>query len=279
MTMLQEIAPRHLDNQYHSVPMGPGAKICVFRDRDVLVSLREESVILPDWELLKDDIIRSVYLFSVDEQPYFLAELREDAALPEGYMFDNVRSHRKLKPKYTVYAEMTAWHLYIWYRDNRFCGRCGHPTVHDGKQRMLACPDCGNMIFPKICPAVIVGVTNGDHILLTKYSNRSHKNYALIAGFIEIGETAEETVQREVFEEAGVHVKNIRYWNTQPWGIDSDLLLGYFADLDGSAEITMDREELAVAGWYHRDEMDIPADDVSLTNDMIRAFIENRYPH
>jgi len=276
--MLQEIEPRHLDNQYHPVPMGPGAKICVFRDQNVLVSRREESVILPDWELLKDDIVKSVYLFSVDEQPYFLAALREDALLPEGYMFDNVRSHRKLKPKYTVYAEMTAWHLYIWYRDNCFCGRCGHPTVHDQKLRMLSCPDCGNMIFPKICPAIIVGVINGDYILLTKYSNRAHKNYALIAGFTEIGETAEDTVRREVFEEAGVHVKNIRYWNTQPWGIGSDLLLGYFADLDGSAEITMDREELSVAGWYHRDEMDIPADDVSLTNDMIRAFIENRYP-
>lgn len=276
--MLQEIEPRHLDNQYHPVPVGPGARICVFRDKDVLVSHREESVILPDWELLKDDIVRSVYLFSVDEEPYFLAELREDAVLPEGYMFDNVRSHRRLQPKYTVYAEMTAWHLYIWYRDNCFCGRCGHRTVHDGKLRMLSCPDCGNMIFPKICPAIIVGVINGDHILLTKYSGRAYKNYALIAGFTEIGETAEDTVRREVFEEAGVHVKNIRYWGTQPWGIDSDLLLGYFADLDGSAEITMDREELSVAGWFHRDEMDIPADDVSLTNDMIRAFIENRHP-
>ncbi|MBP3411011.1 MAG: NAD(+) diphosphatase, partial [Clostridia bacterium] len=168
--------------------------------------------------------------------------------------------------------------LYIWYRDNCFCGRCGHRTVHDGKLRMLSCPDCGNMIFPKICPAIIVGVINGDHILLTKYSGRAYKNYALIAGFTEIGETAEDTVRREVFEEAGVHVKNIRYWGTQPWGIDSDLLLGYFADLDGSSEIAMDREELSVAGWFHRDEMDIPADDVSLTNDMIRAFIENRHP-
>lgn len=277
--MLQEIEPRHLDNQYHPVPMGPGAKICVFRDRDVLASIQEDSIVLPDWELLKDDIVRSVYLFSVDAQPYFLAELRQDAVLPEGYMFDNVRSHRRLQPKYTVYAEMTAWHLYVWYRDNCFCGRCGHRTVHDGKQRMLSCPECGNLIFPKICPAVIVGVTNGDYILLTKYSGRAYKNYALIAGFTEIGETAEDTVRREVFEEAGVHVKNIRYWNTQPWGIDSDLLLGYFADLDGSDEITMDREELSVAGWFHRDEMDIPADDVSLTNDMIRAFIENRHPH
>lgn len=276
--MLQEIAPRHLDNQYHFAVPGPGSKICVFRDKDVLVSLREDQVFLPGYELLQDQIERSVYLFSVDDQPYFLAKLKDGAVLPEGFMFDNVRSHRKLKPKYTVYAEMTAWHLYMWYRDNQFCGRCGKPTRHDGKLRMLSCPDCGNMIFPKICPAIIVGVINGDKILLTKYSGREHKNYALIAGFTEIGETAEETVRREVMEEAGVQVKNIRYWHTQPWGIEADLLLGYFADLDGSAEIHMDRDELSLAGWYGRDEMDIAADDVSLTNDMIRAFIEDRYP-
>ena len=276
--MLQEIAPRHLDNQYHPREIGPGAKICAFREKSILVSLRDGEVLLPDWEQLKEDILRSVYLFSIDETPYFLAELAPDAHLPEGFAYDNVRSHRRLHPKYTVYAEMTAWHLYVWYRDNRFCGRCGQPTHHDGKMRMLSCPVCGNMIFPKICPAIIVGVTDGDRILLTKYSGREYKNYALIAGFTEIGETDEETVAREVFEETGVHVKNIRYWATQPWGIDTDLLLGYFAELDGSEDITMDREELSLAGWYHRDELQIPADDVSLTNDMIRAFIENRHP-
>jgi len=276
--MLQEIEPRHLYNQYHAQARSDADKICVFRGQDVLVRRLEDELHLPSRALLKDTIVRDVYLFSLDEQAFFLAELPEDSPLPEGYMFDNVRSHRKLRPKHSVYAEMTAWHLYIWYRDNRFCGRCGGFTVHDEKLRMLKCPACGNMIFPKICPAVIVGVINGDKILLTKYSGRAYANYALIAGFTEIGETAEDTVRREVFEEAGVHVKNIRYWTTQPWGIEADLLLGYFADLDGSAEITMDREELSLAGWYSRDEMDIPADDVSLTNDMIRAFIEDRYP-
>jgi len=275
--MLQEIAPRHLDNQFRRLDPEDTSVICVFKDNDVLCSIRNGDLYLPEYALLKDNILRMVYLFSVDETRYFLAETG-DKELPEGFAFDNVRSHRKLHPKHTVYAQMTAWHLYIWYRDNCFCGRCGHPTQHDQNLRMMKCPECGNMIFPKICPAVIVGVVNGDRILLTKYSNRGYKNYALIAGFTEIGETAEETVAREVFEEAGIHVKNITYWNTQPWGIDSDLLLGYFAQLDGSAEIHFDKNELALAGWYSREEMDIPADDVSLTNDMIRAFIENRHP-
>ncbi len=276
--MIQEIEPHHLFNQYRAREIGPGAKICAFRDRDVLCSRREDEVLLPDWEQLAGGVRRAVYLFSVDDTPYFLAELDGGFPLPEGFMYDGVRAHRGLSPRHTVYAEMTAWHLYVWYRDNRFCGRCGRPTVHDGKLRMLSCPACGNMIFPKICPAVIVAVTDGDRILLTKYSGRAYKNYALIAGFTEIGETAEDTVRREVFEETGVHVKNLRYFCTQPWGVDSDLLLGYFADLDGSAEITMDREELSLAGWYRREELEIPTDSASLTNAMIRAFIEERYP-
>jgi len=275
--MIQEIAPHRLDNQYRpEMPCGD-SKICIFRENMALVKRTGGEIALPDYNLLKHSILRQVYLFSIDGVRYFLADTGENP-LPEGYAFESVREHRRLAPKHTVYAEMTAWHLYVWYRDNCFCGRCGRPTLHDARLRMLKCTHCGNMIFPKICPAVIVGVIDGDRILLTKYSGRAYRNYALIAGFTEIGETAEETVAREVMEEAGLKVRNIRYWRTQPWGIESDLLLGYFADLDGDDTITMDREELSVAQWVHRDEMDIPADDVSLTNDMIRAFIERRVP-
>ena len=276
--MIQEIEPRRLDNQYHPAVPGEDAIVFCFRGGDALVSLRGDALEVPRWGQLAQGVTRRVYLFRVDDRDCFLAELREDFPLPEGFAYDNVRAHRRLGLKHIVYAEMTAWHLYVWYRDNQFCGRCGTPTVHDGEMRMLRCPSCGNMIFPKICPAVIAGVVDGDRILLTRYAGRAYKNYALVAGFTEIGETAEDTVRREVFEETGLRVKNIRYWRTQPWGIECDLLLGYFADLDGSPEITLDRDELSMAGWYSRDALDIPADDVSLTNDMIRAFIEDRYP-
>ena len=124
------------------------------------------------------------------------------------------------------------------------------------------------MVFPKIAPAVIVGVTHGDKILMTKYAGREYKRYALIAGFTEIGETAEETVKREVMEEVGLTVKNIRYYKSQPWGFDSNLLLGYFCEL---AE-----EGLSVAEWvdYH----DIPEDKekLSLTHEMMTYFKEQR---
>jgi len=275
--MIQDIAPMRLDNQYHPRAPREGDKLCVFRGNAALVSNQDGLLTLPDYACLAPCIKKQVYLFSIGDTAFFLADIG-DACPPQGYAYETVRDHRKLRPAHVVFAEMTAWHLYVWYRDNRFCGRCGTPTRHDARLRMLQCPACGNMIFPKICPAVIVGVIDGDRILLTKYSGRAYKNYALIAGFTEIGETAEETVAREVMEEAGVRVKNIRYWRSQPWGVESDLLLGFFADLDGDPSITMDCEELSVAAWVRRDEIDIPADNVSLTNAMIRTFIEGRVP-
>lgn len=183
---------------------------------------------------------------------------------------------RPMQPKERVLAAATAWHLFVWYRDNQFCGRCGKKLVHSEMQRMLQCPCCANMVFPKIAPAVIVGVTHGDKILMTKYAGREYKRYALIAGFTEIGETAEETVKREVMEEVGLTVKNIRYYKSQPWGFDSNLLLGYFCELAEEGEIRLDEEELSVAEWvdYH----DIPEDKekLSLTHEMMTYFKEQR---
>jgi len=116
---------------------------------------------------------------------------------------------------------------------------------------------------------VIVGVHDGSHLLMTKYNGRDYKGYALIAGFVEIGESAEDTVRREVFEEVGVQVKNVTYYASQPWGMDGGFLLGFYAELDGADRIELDREELSMAGWYAADEITVEDDDISLTSCMI----------
>ena len=127
-----------------------------------------------------------------------------------------------------------------------------------------------------VCSSDLVAVTNGNQILLTRYANRAYKRYALIAGFTEIGETAEDTVRREVMEETGLRVKNIRYYKSQPWGIDGNLLLGYFAELDGSSEIVLDENELAAAEWADREQLKDMDDSFSLTREMMRVFYEGR---
>ena len=148
--------------------------------------------------------------------------------------------------------------------------------VPDHLERMLKCPACQNMVYPRISPAVIVGILNGDKLLMSKYAGRTYRSYALIAGFIEIGESAEQTVQREVMEEVGLKVKNIRYYKSQPWGFTDSLLFGYFCELDGDDTIRLDTNELSQAGWYTREEITLEDDYLSLTREMILQFKEGR---
>ena len=136
----------------------------------------------------------------------------------------------------------------------------------------MVCPSCGNTVYPKIAPAVIVAVTDGDKLLLTKYAGREYTRYALVAGYTEFGETLEETVRREVMGEVGLKVKNIRYYKNQPWAFSDSMLVGFFAELDGSPQIRLDETELSTAVWMKRE--DIPGDytNVSLTHEMILLF-------
>lgn len=194
------------------------------------------------------------------------------------FFYMEARKMRELASKDQCYAAMTAWHLHTWYRSNRYCGCCGAHTVHDSTERMVRCPECGNMIFPRISPAVIVAVTNGDRLLLSKYAGRSYTHYALLAGYTEIGETIEETVHREVMEEVGLRVKNLRYYKSQPWGIDGNVLMGFFCDVDGDDTIRIDERELALAQWYERNALPAKDDGISLTREMIRVFEEGREP-
>ncbi len=141
----------------------------------------------------------------------------------------------------------------------------------------MKCPKCGYTCYPRIMPAVIVGVLDPatERILVTRYRG-GYRHNALIAGFTEIGETMEETVAREVMEECGVKVKNVRYYKSQPWGIANDMLLGYYCELDGNGEITMDENELGFAKWLTRDELELQPDDFSLTNEMMMRFKEGK---
>lgn len=275
--MIQDILPKQLNNQYIKKPAAAEAKVISFYEGCIYCRWEETMEFLTYRELTAyysmkgQEVPECRYLFSVAEEDFFLLMSETPLAL-EGYSYHRMFETRMKKPKEYVFAAATAWHLYNWYRDNVFCGRCGNRLIHDDRQRMLKCPSCANMVFPKLAPAVIVGVTNGNKLLMTKYADREYKRYALIAGFTEIGETAEETVMREVMEEVGLRVKNIRYYKSQPWGFDSNLLLGYFCEVADSTEITMDEEELSVAEWI--DYRDIPADteQLSLTREMMTCF-------
>ena len=202
---------------------------------------------------------------------YFL--IPEEAAnrFLEGFVWKPVSVFRSAVPKDAAFAGITGYQLWQWYDQRKFCPRCGQKMRKDDVERMMRCPVCGEMEYPKISPAVIVAVYKGNQLLLTRYAGRAYKKYALIAGFTEIGETVEETVQREVMEEVGLHVKNLHYYKSQPWSFTSTLLMGFFAEADGEETIRLDQTELAEAVWC--DVAQIPEDDgVSLTREMMQVF-------
>lgn len=276
--MIQELYPYKLDNQYRNAVPKAGDRIISIRDHRMLIKEREDGTI--DFPKIEEVGVRfqengiSRYLFSVDDTQFFLFHNLE----LEGYEYRTVGYLRGKAPKHLVYAGMVGWQLAGWYETHQFCGRCGQELVHDEKERMMKCPICGHMEYPKICPCVIVGVIHEDKILVTKYRDRKTNYYALVAGFAEVGETIEETVHREVMEETGVKVKNLRYYKCQPWPFSESLLFGFFCELDGSDEITMEEDELSVAKWISRDELDVTCNDFALTNEMLAVFKDDKVP-
>ena len=269
IAMIQDIAPHKLNNQYDPLAVPEREDFVLFFDGGRLlmkVGANKELLRVKDFP----ETCEFAYLFSLDDDRFFL--LREENAIPEGCAFLDVRTLRGASwlSREILYAIFTGKHLSDWYHDTHFCGRCGRAMTHSTKERAMKCT-CGYTAYPRIMPAVIVGVKNGDSILLTKYRTGFQHN-ALIAGFTEIGETAEETVAREVMEEAGVRVKNITYYKTQPWGIAGDLLIGYYCDLDGDPNITMDKGELKYAAWVKREDIQLQPDEASLTNEMMMMF-------
>ncbi len=284
--MLQDLDFGYLDNQYHAEEPRDGDIVVCVQGRNILLHrAADDTLTLPTWGQVKNWCGRwqpwfenpTQYAFTLQERHYFLYMGRAGKA--DGYFtYENATALRQQQSKNICFAMMTAWHLYSWYRVNRFCGACGEKTVHDGKERMMRCVSCGNMIFPRIAPAAIIGLTHGDKLMLSTYANGDRKRYGLLAGFIEIGETAEEAVAREVMEEVGLKVKNIRYYKSQPWGVAGNLSIGYFCDLDGDDHVHLDENELASAEWFDRSDLPAKDDGISLTREMIRIFGEGKEP-
>ncbi len=255
------------DNQYKKVPPSDNDILIYIKDGSILINCDNNTITYPT---VGEAASVHEYLFSIGEKSYFSGLIEEN----EKFSFHSIRELRNLSPKTAVFAGICAYHISSWYEVNRYCGKCGSPMKHSDTERAMICT-CGNIIYPKICPAVIVAVKNNDKILMTKY-NTGYAHWALVAGYNEAGETIEETVHREVYEETGLKVKNLRYYKSQPWGLSSSLLFGFVCDIDGDDTIRIDNVELKEGRWFHRNDISFNNDDFSLTREMIDAFKNKR---
>ena len=276
--MIQDIGEGRFCNAYQPKTADDEDIVIHFAGTKVLCARQEGNIKFPQIKEMKEDNQhweqeKLQYLFAVDGIDYYLYR-QEEKCKVSGYSYEDKVVFRALQPQELCFVGTTAWHLHVWYESHRFCGKCGGKMLPDTKERALTCT-CGNVVYPVIAPAVIVAVVDKkqDRIVVTRYANRQYKKDALIAGFVEIGETLEDTVRREVQEEVGLKVKNITYYKSQPWGFDSNLLVGFFAELEGDDTIVREEEELAVAQWVKREEFVVKDTGLSLTAEMMRYYV------
>ena len=275
--MLQDIAPHHYAVEFSEQPPREDDLLLCY-DKGRLLALTGEELEFPTCGRLRAPASACRYLFAIDAQACFL---HLGAPLPEGQglRYRELSGLRETQPQWRVFAAMTGAHLWRWYDSHRFCGRCGRSLTHSHTERALICPECGLTFYPQIAPALIIAVTDGDRLLLTRYADRPYRRFALIAGYNEIGESVEATLIREVREEVGLTVTNFRYYKSQPWPFSDTLLMGFYCDVEGDRQARPDGQELAEAKWFHRSEL--PEDDrfsVSLTQEMIQTFRQGKEP-
>ena len=273
--MIQDISPYRLDMAYRGTAPAPDDCFFSFRGEDVLLrDIGDGRRSLPSFRDLGHPAgkmeRRAVFLFRAGREPVYLLGQAVSGCRGLGYF--PVCELKGILPEWVFFAGATALHLSRWYEGNRYCGRCGGRMERKPGQRTLACPECGNTVYPGIAPVVMVAVTDGDRLLMTKYADRSLPQWVLISGFVEAGETLEEAAEREVYEETGIRIRDLQYFGSQPWGFSGSVIAGYTARLDGPDEIRPDRKELAEAEWHLRSRLPDELTDISIAHEMIESL-------
>lgn len=273
--MIQDIEPRTFDNNFKNKKAEPDDLFLSFQGDTVLIKDDKDKLWYPsfkdfekEYPHLQED---AQFLFTIDEINYYLVEEKGlDSA--NGWTYADTGRFRTETKYWRSFAGAVGWQLNRWYTNHRFCSKCGKPMKRSEKERMLYCETCGFQAYPTISPCVIVAVHDGNRLLLTKYAGRAYARFALVAGFVEIGESFEQAACREVREEVGLKVKNLKFYKSQPWPFSDSILAGFYAELDGDDAITLQENELSMGVWMNRE--DVPPDElkISLTGEMMEAF-------
>ena len=200
------------------------------------------------------------------------AELADECEIPAGFEPCERRTCWTTAGEEQFFRIGKAFHYMDWERTHKFCGRCGTANVFDDKEWAMRCPRCGELIYPVICPAIIVCVERDGKILLGHGVNFPPGRYSVLAGFVEPGESLEECVAREVYEETKVRVKNVKYFASQPWAFPRSLMLGFTAEWE-SGEICPDEGEIEDAKWFAPDEIPEYYRGVSISARLIEDFV------
>ena len=269
-----------LNNQFVFVPeninsSSESSVSIVIRNQEFLTSKQSEILIFEDDDLKWSEMefIDTQFLGFLNDKPCFIRELTPDSPVSDHAMLAPLRTLLGRMPDALFSICSRSLQLTDWKNNNKFCGVCGSKMKGHESERAMFC-ECNNiLIYPKISPCIIVLVTNGENMLLAHNKNFPGNFYSTLAGFIEAGESAEDAIHREIFEEVKVKVKNIEYFGSQSWPFPSQLMLGYHAEyLEG--EIKPDGVEIDNADWFHFENLpQVPTGNISISGQLIESYI------
>lgn len=237
----------------------------LFQGNRLLVNLAESRATVPlihNPEEIGLFPVRQLYLGYWEDDGmisyYFCGEIARDTEPPNGYSWEPLRSLYLMFDEKLFWLAGMAFQILDWDRSHQFCGRCGHATTNHEEERAKVCPNCGLVSYPRLDPAIIVRIqrqaANGPEILLARSKRFTNSMFSVLAGFVEPGESLEECVMREVYEEVGITIRNIQYFGSQPWPFPHSLMIAFTADYEGGL-MKADHVELSEAGWFQPDAL------------------------
>ena len=249
-----------------------------FRDQELLIYHDKDS---DPFQLIPKSLPTSLvikqqrFLGVWDDSACYVAQCESDSVAPDGMVFANLRILYSRLGDVVWSLAGQIFHLGYWYTTHQYCGRCGGLLQDRKEERARNCPDCGLVVYPRISPAIIVAITRGDKILLAQAQRFPGTMHSVLAGFVEPGESLEACVRREVKEEAGIDIDNIRYFGSQPWPFPNALMVGFTADYVGG-DLIIDKNELVHADWYPFNQLPKVPGPPSIASQLIAHFIQQQ---
>jgi len=244
----------------------------VFRGSDLLVRVESEAAHLPREQELELSLVEPHRVGEHLGEDCWAVELPAEAPPPEGMTFEGLRRLWGRLPEETWRLAGRAVQIVDWDRNHRFCGRCGTPTEKNPSERSRVCPRCSLQHFPRLSPAVITLIEDGERLLLARSPHFAPGVYSTLAGFVEPGESLEEAVVREVREEVGVELTDLRYFSSQPWPFPNSLMIGFTARYAGG-EIRPQEGEIEDARWFTPDDLPLLPFRASIARSLIDDFL------
>jgi NAD+ diphosphatase len=250
----------------------------IFQKNKILIDCSNGVCLIPEDDTLEAcgfTPTHHLYLGSLGDRNCYAAEWSNDTPILEPYAWMDLRALLDTISEEIFWIAGLANQLLDWDRSHRFCGHCSHPTADKTDERAKQCPACGLIIYPRLSPAIIVAVVKGDRLLLARNRRFRGSFYSVLAGFVEPGETLEACVRREVREEVGLEVDNIRYFGSQPWPFPNSLMMGFVADY-GKGEIRVDGAELLEADWFTAQSLPQVPSRISIARQLIDWFVNSQ---